>query len=101
MIRFILFLVAALFCGRAFADDFIARQGADSVRLTAAACPAEIAAVVPESWRDKAQAAHAIVNGKQYPACWAARSDGWVILQYADGDVGMARLESFRRAPGV
>lgn len=97
------FLAAALLAAApAIASaDYLASNGVDSVLLTEKPCPAEIAALVPEEWRDIAQLADASIAGKHYQACYALRSDGVVILKYSDDDNGAIPVSHFKPAPGI
>jgi len=81
-------------------DDMVATNGRDSVRLTQHPCPPAILALIPPELHAKVKAAVATVDGKDYAACWLARS-GAVALQYADGDQGIVPMRDFRRGKGV
>ena len=97
------FLAAALLAAApAIASaDYLASNGVDSILLTEKPCPAEIAALVPEEWRDIAQLADASIAGKHYQACYALRSDGIVVGRYLDGDWFAIPLSQFKPAPGI
>lgn len=81
--------------------DYIASDGTNSVLLTEHPCPAEIAALVPEEWRDIAQLADAQIGGRHFQACYALRSDGVVVMRYSDGDWAAIPVSQFKPAPGV
>lgn len=98
-VKFI-FLLLAL-AGPAIAADMVARKGKDSVRLTDAPCPAAIGQLLPPPIRELFRAASASVDGKTYAACFAMRPDGYVVLQYEDGDAGLVPMHEFKREPGV
>lgn len=84
-----------------FAQDMVARHpGGDTVRLTDKPCPEavqKILTMLPERWR----AAHAVVDGQQFTACWILRPDGQVLLRYEDGDAGLIPLMEFKPQPGI
>ena len=79
--------------------DYIASNGADSVRIQDAPCAESILALIPPDAREQFRSAVANVGGKEYAACWAMLPDGTVFLQYADGDAGMIPVSAFRPAP--
>ena len=82
------------------ADDMVASNGTDSVRLTQQPCPPAILATIPPQFQAQAKAASASVSGTSYTACWVA-SGSYVVLQYEDGDTGVIPMSQFRRSPGV
>lgn len=96
-----LFFAALALAAQPVFADYIASNGVDSVLLTQKPCPADIAAMVPEEWREMAQLADAMVGGKHFRACYALRSDGFVIIKYEDDDNGAVPLSQFRESPEV
>jgi hypothetical protein len=96
-------IVAALLTLAASAAiaDYVATDGRNSVVLTNQACPAALAALVPPEWREIAQLADATIEGKHYAACYAGRSDGYVVLQYEDGDQGLIPISHLHKLQGV
>jgi hypothetical protein len=95
-------LLAAGLSTSAISDDYVARaRGGDMVRLTQQPCPAEILAFVPPDFHAHMQAAFAVIDGKQYRACWLLRPDGQVVVQYADGDGGLVPVEHFKPEAGI
>ena len=100
MKRFLAFLFALLALP-ALADDFVARNGKDTVRLTQAECPKEVMAILDPALREKVRSAMSVLNGKEYRACWTLMVPGFVNLLYEDGDEGMVPLEDFKREAGI
>lgn len=95
-------LIAALMAvSPCFATDYVAKRGNDSVRLTDKPCPLEVLEKVEQGNRGYFRRAFVQINGHEYVACFALRPDGVVVLQYADGDVGMIAVESFKADEGV
>lgn len=103
MLRRIIVLIAiALGCLLpAMADDFVARSGSDTLRLTEKPCTNEavkkLLQALPERWQE----ASAIVNGRSYAACWILMQDGMVWLRYEDGDSGRVPAHYFKPEHGV
>lgn len=84
---------AAAAAAPAFAEELVARQGNDSVRLTDAACESELvlARVEPGS-AEEYRAATAEFQGQNFVACW--RNMGNVAhLVYEDGDQGIIPMQ--------
>lgn len=100
MKRFLVFLAAMLLSGLAFADDMLASNGGDSVRLTDKPCPEPVLSTIPPELQGKVRAASAVINGRFFAACWIV-SGGYVVLQYEDSDTGVIPMSEFRRSPGV
>ena len=89
-------LCAALAASSAFADDLVARQGNDSVRLAETPCTnSEVLGHVPPQVRTEFRAASAQVEGKTFTACWR-KSGGSAHLVYEDGDQGLIPLSDLK-----
>lgn len=104
MRKLLIFIAALSFWGVVWASDLVARNGNDTVRLTQAACHAEILpllAMVFPTAAPNFRAAHAEIDGASFRACWILRPDGKVLLQYEDTDTGLIHVQEFQRAPGV
>jgi hypothetical protein len=89
---------AATAAAPAFAQELVATQGSDSVRLSDGACQSErvLARVEPGS-QDEYKAATAQFQGQSFVACW--RTMGNVAhLVYEDGDQGIIPLQELRPA---
>jgi hypothetical protein len=78
------------------AQDMIARQGNNSVRLANAPCTSELvlARLRPEL-RPRFKAALAEVEGQTFQACWHAAGNV-VHLLYEDGDQGIVPLADLK-----
>lgn len=92
------FLCAALVIGPAFADDLVARNGADEIRLADRPCvSAEVLTHLPAPLHSQFRAASALVQGHTFVACWRVQGNAAVLL-YEDGDQGLVPLSSLKRA---
>lgn len=88
---------AVLFCAAlatfaaapAFAQELVARQGDDSVRLSDAQCRSELVLgrIEPGSARQY-RAASAVFQGQRFVACWRMVGNA-AHLVYEDGDQGI------------
>jgi hypothetical protein len=89
-------LCAALAASPAFADDLVARQGSDSVRLAEAPCTSsEILGQLPPQVHPEFKAASAQVEGKTFAACWR-KAGASAHLVYEDGDQGLIPLADLK-----
>ena len=87
---------AALFCAAlaiaaapAFAQELVARQGDDSVRLTDAACQSDLVLSRIEPGQvEEYRAASAMFQGQRFQACWRMMGNA-AYLVYEDGDQGI------------
>jgi hypothetical protein len=82
----------ALAAGTAMAD-FIAHDGRNHVRITMGACELE----VPQ--KELMLAASAVIDGKDWKACWAPISREWLHIVYEDGDIGRLPFAAFKKLP--
>jgi hypothetical protein len=83
-------LAAAAFATTpSFAQELVARQGDDSVRLSDAACSSELVLRrIDPATAGEYKAASAVFQGQRFTACW--RMMGNVAhLVYEDGDQGI------------
>jgi hypothetical protein len=90
-------LVAACFAVPAFAQEMVATEGKDEVRLTMKPCsvPA-VLKIIPPEYHEQFYNASALVAGKKYLACW--RKNGQIVqLVYEDGDQGLMPVQMFSR----
>ena len=79
-----------------FADQLVARQGNDSVRLSDAACKSELVlARLEPGAQDKYRAATAEFQGQNFVACWRAMG-GVAHLVYEDGDQGIIPMQELK-----
>ena len=89
-------LCAALAASSAFADDLVARQGNDSVRLAETPCTSnEVLGHLPPQVRTEFKSASAQVEGKTFTACWR-KAGGSAHLVYEDGDQGLIPLSDLK-----
>jgi hypothetical protein len=81
--------VATLVAAPAFAQDLIARQGEDSVRLSDDACRSELvlSRIEPGDVKEY-HAASALFQGQRFQACWRMMGNAAYLL-YEDGDQGV------------
>lgn len=73
----------------AFAEELVARQGDDSVRLSDAACKSELVlARLEPAAADQYRSASAVFQGQRFQACWRMMGNA-AYLVYEDGDQGI------------
>lgn len=96
--KYVLLCAAALLAAPAMADEVIASNGPDSVRLSDGQCSSQkILEQLEPGVRDQLKDATATIDGQSFKACWVV--DGGVAhLVYEDGDEGMVPLTEFRKA---
>jgi hypothetical protein len=88
--------VAALASAPTFAQDLVARQGNDSVRLSEAACASELVLGRLEAGQhEEFHAATAVFQGQNFVACWRAMGNVAFLL-YEDGDQGVIPLQELK-----
>lgn len=81
--------IAAASAAPAFAQDLIARQGDDSVRLSDASCKSELVlSRLEPAIAGEFRAASAVFQGQRFQACWRMMG-GAAYLVYEDGDQGV------------
>lgn len=96
--RFALLCAAALLAAPAMADEVIASNGADSVRLSDSQCTSEeVLEQVTPPLREKLRDAVATISGQSFKACWVVEGN-MAHLVYEDGDQGLVPLTEFRKA---
>jgi hypothetical protein len=89
-------LCAALVAAPVFADDLVARNGDDSVRLTEAACTSQpVLARLDPQLQSEYKAASAMVGGHSFQACWHVVGNS-AHLMYEDGDQGLIPLSDLK-----
>lgn len=83
------------------ADDMVASNGRDSVRLFDRPCSSEtVLALVAPQFHSKLRDAVSTIAGQSFRACWTVQ--GYMAhLVYEDGDQGLVPLSEFKRMPGV
>jgi hypothetical protein len=88
--------VAALASAPTFAQDLIARQGNDSVRLSEGACSSQLVLGRLEAGQhEEFHAATAVFQGQSFVACWRAMGNV-AFLIYEDGDQGVIPLQELK-----
>ena len=96
--RFALLCAAALVAGPAMADEVIASNGSDSVRLSDSQCTNEkVLERATPPVREKLRSAVATISGQSFNACWTVEGN-MAHLVYEDGDQGLVPLTEFRKA---
>ena len=88
--------LATLAAAPAFAEDLIARQGNDSVRLSDTECRSELVLkrLEPAVAREF-RAASAEFQGQRYQACWRMMGNA-AYLVYEDGDQGVIPVQELK-----
>ena len=82
-------LAAALVAAPSFAQDLIARQGDDSVRLSEDTCKSELVlSRLEPGMSDQFHAASAVFQGQRFQACWRMMGNTAYLI-YEDGDQGI------------
>ena len=94
--RFALVCAAALIAAPALADEVVASNGNDSVRLSDSPCtnPQVLSRLEP-GVRDALRDASAVVQGQSFKACWVVHGNAAHLL-YEDGDQGLIPLSDFK-----
>ena len=78
------------------AENLVARNGQDTVRLADAPCASEaVLSKLPAQQHAHFKAATAVVDGQTFNACWRAMG-GRAHLFYEDGDMGVIPLADLR-----
>lgn len=95
--KFAMFCAAAAFIAApALADEMVASNGKDSVRLSDQPCASEkILNQLKPSFRPVMRNASAVVQGQPFAACWVIEGDSAHLL-YEDGDQGLIPLSDFK-----
>ena len=92
----LLICAALVAAAPAFAQDLVARQGGDSVRLNDGPCtsPQVLGRIQPQQ-ADEYKAATAVVDGQNFSACWRPVGNA-AHLMYEDGDQGLIPLAELK-----
>ena len=97
MMKFALLCAAALAAAPVLADELVASNGDDSVRLTDQPCSNEqVLQQLTPRIREMMKDASAVVGGQQFRACWVVDGQSAHLL-YEDGDQGLIPLTDFRQ----
>lgn len=82
-------VAAAFAVAPSFAQDLVARQGDDSVRLSDDTCKSELVlSRIDPGTADQFHAASAMFQGQRFQACWRMVGDAAYLI-YEDGDQGI------------
>jgi hypothetical protein len=80
----------------AFAQDLIARQGDDSVRLSDAQCKSElILNRLEPAIAEEFKSASAMFQGQRFQACWRMMGNAAYLI-YEDGDQGVIPAQELK-----
>lgn len=94
--RFALLWAAALIAAPVLADEVVASNGNDSVRLSDGPCTnQQVLERLEPGLRTVVRDASAVVQGQPFKACWIVRGDAAHLL-YEDGDQGLIPLSDFK-----
>jgi hypothetical protein len=97
MMKFALLCAAALAAAPVLADELVASNGQDSVRLSDQPCSSEqVLQQLTPKFREVMKDASAVVDGQQFRACWIVDGESAHLL-YEDGDQGLIPLTDFRQ----
>ena len=95
--KFALLCAAALMAAPVLADELVASNGDDSVRLSDKPCSnQQVLERLTPNLRQLMRDANAVVNGQPFRACWVVDGDSAHLL-YEDGDQGLIPLTDFRQ----
>ncbi|HUR90317.1 MAG TPA: hypothetical protein VMZ74_14615 [Ramlibacter sp.] len=95
--KFALICAAALVAAPVMADELVASNGQDSVRLSDKPCSSEpVLQLLTPKFRDAMREANAVVGGQQFRACWIVDGESAHLL-YEDGDQGLIPLADFKQ----
>jgi hypothetical protein len=88
--------LATLAAAPVFAQDLIARQGDDSVRLSEEACKSDLvlSRLEPGDIKDY-HAASAVFQGQRFQACWRMMGNAAYLI-YEDGDQGIIPAQELK-----
>ncbi|MBK6008006.1 hypothetical protein JJB11_18045 [Ramlibacter ginsenosidimutans] len=82
-------VAAAFAVAPSFAQELIARQGDDSVRLSDATCKSELVlSRIEPGTAEEFHAASAMFQGQRFQACWRMVGNAAYLI-YEDGDQGI------------
>jgi len=94
--RSLLLCAAVLVAAPAFADDLVASNGKDSVRLSDGPCKIEqVLNQLEPKYHREFKAASAQLKGQTYQACWHVLGASALLL-YEDGDQGLIPLSDLK-----
>ena len=89
-------LCAALVAAPVFAEDLVARNGNDTVRLSEGPCTSQLVlGRLEPQLHEHYRTASAVVEGTTFAACWRAVGNA-AHLMYEDGDQGIVPLSDLK-----
>jgi hypothetical protein len=95
-------LAFALAAAPAFAGEMVYREDAHTtLRLQEAPCPDKVGDLLKDEVRDRFKAAHLLIHGTEYLACWVAHDSTRIYVHYEDDDRAILYKHLFKPAPGV
>jgi hypothetical protein len=94
--KFALLCAAALLAAPAMADELVASNGNDQVRLSNGPCTSEeVLNRLKPQFRAALREASATLQGQTFKACWILEGSSAHLL-YEDGDQGLIPLTEFK-----
>ena len=88
--------LAAFAVAPTFAQDLVARQGDDSVRLSEDECRSELVlSRLEPGQKGEFRAASAVFQGQRFNACWRIMGNA-AYLVYEDGDQGVIPVHELK-----
>jgi hypothetical protein len=94
--RSILLFAAALVAAPAFAEELVASNGSDSIRLSDGPCRNEqVLKQLEPKFQDRFRAATANLKGQTFAACWHPLGSAALLL-YEDGDQGLIPMADLK-----
>lgn len=79
-----------------FAQDLVAHQGEDSVRLSDSACQSQLVlSRLDADQHEEFHAATAVFQGQNFQACWRVMGNV-AFLVYEDGDQGIIPIQELK-----
>jgi hypothetical protein len=94
--KFALVCAAAFLAAPALADELVASNGTDLVRLSDSPCTSEqVLQRLTPALHATLRAATAVVQGQSFKACWVIHGNAAHLL-YEDGDQGLIPLSDFK-----
>ena len=93
----LLWAAAAMIAAPVLADELVASNGQDSVRLSDKPCSSDqVLQQLTPKFREQMKDASAVVDGQNVRACWIVDGDAAHLL-YEDGDQGLIPLADFKQ----
>lgn len=88
--------VASFAMAPSFAEELVARQGNDSVRLSEASCKSQLVlSRLDPAAAEEYKAASAVFQGQSFTACWRLMGNVAHLI-YEDGDQGIIPVQELK-----